>query len=133
MKLTRRRRTRPATGPLSTARPPTWPPTLPITYPVHTTTLETDLTVISGSASDLAPGTVDRVLVSYYKVTAPSGWWNSATKQFNSGVELFQQATLLADNRWQATGVSTPTWVTDDTGVEYNIFAKAVDVAGNEV
>jgi len=109
-------------------------PSSSVTYPANGDDLTTDLTLISGSASDALPGRVNRILLSYYKVTAPAGFWDRTAGNWSSAVELFYDGTVLVgQDKWQATGASTPTWVTTDAGVDYQIFAKAVDAANNEV
>ena len=106
---------------------------------MHGLTLEAELTKIEGSASDYTPGVLDKVWLSYQCVDAVecgaylNKYWNSATGLFNSAPELFYDAAILAGNKWEATGVSTPTWYVTTNGVDYKIFAKGVDRAGNEV
>ncbi|MEW5906446.1 MAG: hypothetical protein AB1734_06660, partial [Elusimicrobiota bacterium] len=110
-------------------------PTSTVTYPAHLADLQEELNVISGSASDSPPGVLDRVLVSYFCLDdiCTGNYWNRAAMAWNSTSELFYDAALLSGNRWEATGSSTPTWVTSTTGIRYRIFAKGVDRAGNEV
>lgn len=108
-------------------------PVSTITYPAHAAVLEIDLPVISGSASDFA-GTLSSVRVSY---ACASGvcvgkYWDITTHAWDSVTEIFYDATILSDSKWEATGASTPTWITDGNGIQYNIFAKAMDLTGNE-
>ena len=60
-------------------------------------------------------------------------YWNPVTQAFDSPSEVFLNATSVnpAAGTWSATGVSTPTWVTNLGGITYNVFARAVDAAGN--
>ncbi|MFA7007455.1 MAG: hypothetical protein WC204_01230, partial [Elusimicrobiales bacterium] len=111
------------------------PPTSTVTYPVNGSILQTEVTVISGSASDTAPGQLDKVQVSYYCASGicDGNYWNRASGLWNSGAEIFYDATLLAGDKWEATGSSTPTWVTSVGGIAYRVFAKAVDKALLEV
>ncbi|MBI4656406.1 MAG: hypothetical protein HY746_06650, partial [Elusimicrobia bacterium] len=114
-------------------------PSSTVTYPVHGTTLEAELTKIEGSASDYSPGILDKVHVSYkcvdtnYCDTSLNKYWNRTAGAWDSASEIFYEATILAGNKWEATGNSTPTWITNANGVDYEIFAKGVDQAGNEV
>ncbi|KAF0127252.1 MAG: hypothetical protein FD189_320, partial [Elusimicrobia bacterium] len=110
-------------------------PTSTVTYPAHGSNLQEELTVISGSASDAAPGALDKVLVSYFCASGicNGNYWNRTAGAWNSASEIFYEATLLSGNRWEATGASSPTWVTSTDGITYRIFAKGVDQAANEV
>jgi hypothetical protein len=111
-------------------------PSSTVTYPAHGASLQEELTVISGSASDAAPGEIDKVLVSYYcnGGICSGNYWNRAAGAWNSAAEIFYEANYVpGNNTWTATGVSTPTWTVDASGINYRIFAKAVDKAGNEV
>ncbi|MDT8286528.1 MAG: hypothetical protein RQ748_05405, partial [Elusimicrobiales bacterium] len=110
-------------------------PTSTVTYPAHDSIVQSELPLISGSASDFAPGVLDKVRISYYCVNGSCGgnFWNRAALAWNSPTEIFYDATVLAGNRWEATGTSTPSWVSTLAGVDYRIFAKGVDQAANEV
>ncbi|MCK5584360.1 MAG: hypothetical protein KAI33_11235, partial [Elusimicrobiales bacterium] len=46
-------------------------PSSTVTYPAHGSTINVELTAISGSASDVPPGVLEKVEVSYYKVDDP--------------------------------------------------------------
>nr|MDA3823126.1 hypothetical protein [Bacteroidales bacterium] len=109
-------------------------PSSTVTYPADGTLVEVELTVISGSASDFAPGILDKVQVSYYCVdnTCSGQYWDRVSGAWNSATEIFYDADVVGD-AWTATGASTPTWVSDVDGVDYRIFAKGIDQAGNEV
>ncbi|MHB0996960.1 MAG: RHS repeat domain-containing protein, partial [Elusimicrobiales bacterium] len=110
-------------------------PSSTVTYPAHNDILQVELPVISGSASDFAPGELDKVRVSYKCVSGGCNgfFWNRSAAAWNSGTEIFYDATLLSGNRWEAAGASTPSWVTSGSGINYQIFAKGVDKAANEV
>ncbi|MCX5784357.1 MAG: hypothetical protein NTX59_01580 [Elusimicrobia bacterium] len=111
-------------------------PSSSVTYPVHNSTLNATPAVISGSASDLASGTLDHVQVSYFKCitncTTGNNYWDATAGNWNSASELFYTATTLdkVNKTWQATGVSTPTWTPSGTPTKYRIFSQAVDQAG---
>ncbi|MCK5583872.1 MAG: hypothetical protein KAI33_08780, partial [Elusimicrobiales bacterium] len=93
-----------------------------------------DLTVITGSASDVDPGVLDKVQLSYKCVSdvCDTKYWNRASGAWDSVAEIFYDADITG-NAWEATGASSPTWVTSTSGIDYEIFAKAVDQAQNEV
>ncbi|MCK5357490.1 MAG: hypothetical protein KAJ48_03755, partial [Elusimicrobiales bacterium] len=109
-------------------------PTSTMTYPAHQETVSTDLTVITGSASDVDPGVLDKVQLSYKCVSdvCDTKYWNRASGAWDSVAEIFYDADITG-NAWEATGASSPTWVTSTSGIDYEIFAKAVDQAQNEV
>jgi hypothetical protein len=102
-----------------------------ITSPSHGTIIQAELNTVSGNAEDYAPGVLDRVLLSYFKMDT-ARYWNFSTHAWDSVDELFYDANIVGNN-WTATGVSTPTWIAPLSGISYKVFAKAVDQAGNEV
>ncbi|MDP2864769.1 MAG: Ig-like domain repeat protein, partial [Elusimicrobiota bacterium] len=110
-------------------------PTSTVTYPAHLQLVETELTVISGSASDAAPGALQSVRVSYQAFDGlyAGKWWDRAAGAWSSNSEILYDAAILGGNRWEATGASTPTWYTTLAGVKYDIFARAEDQAANAV
>ncbi|MEK7721568.1 MAG: hypothetical protein AAB359_04170, partial [Elusimicrobiota bacterium] len=110
-------------------------PASTVAYPAHNQLVEAELTVISGSASDAAPGALQSVMVSYYAVDGlyAGKYWDRAAGAWSSSSELFYDAAILTGNRWEATGASTPTWYTTLAGVKYDIFAKAADQAANVI
>ncbi|MCG2725771.1 MAG: Ig-like domain repeat protein, partial [Elusimicrobia bacterium] len=109
-------------------------PTSTVTYPTNGSIIDVGLTTSSGSASDTAPGVLDKVRVSYYCASdvCIGKYWNRNSGAWDSATEIFYDANI-AGNTWEATGISTPTWITTPAGINYQIFAKAVDEAGNEV
>ncbi|MCK5584222.1 MAG: Ig-like domain repeat protein, partial [Elusimicrobiales bacterium] len=111
-------------------------PTSTVTYPAYDSTINTELTIISGSASDMAPGQLDEVKLSYFKcdgaLCSTGKYWNIGAGLWNLDTEEFYAADITG-NTWEATGASTPTWVTTKDGIYYRIFAKAIDKAQNEI
>jgi len=111
-------------------------PTSTVTYPAHGSLIDTELTSVSGLASDEAPGVLDKVLISYFKcadVNCLSGnYWNRNSGAWDSATEIFYDAAINGSS-WTATGISTPTWNPQASGTYYRIFAKAIDQAANAV
>lgn len=104
-------------------------PVASVVLPVHASSVA--LTAVSGTAADAPPGELASVEVSYYRVDT-ARYWNSGTMAWDSVAETFYAADL-AGNNWTATGVSSPTWSGSLSGVDYRIFARATDAAGNVV
>ncbi|MCK5582375.1 MAG: hypothetical protein KAI33_01215, partial [Elusimicrobiales bacterium] len=65
-------------------------PTSTMTYPAHQETVSTDLTVITGSASDVDPGVLDKVQLSYKCVSdvCDTKYWNRASGAWDSVAEI---------------------------------------------
>ncbi|MHB0996888.1 MAG: hypothetical protein ACYC2I_11015, partial [Elusimicrobiales bacterium] len=104
-----------------------------VTYPANGSLIQAEASVITGSASDIG-GTLQTVRLSYYCAAVPctGKYWDRDAAAWTSGTELFYDATSVGGGAWSATGVSTPTWVYDNVnGITYQIFARAVDQAGN--
>ncbi|HAT72440.1 MAG TPA: hypothetical protein DCS63_06465, partial [Elusimicrobia bacterium] len=93
---------------------------------------------VSGNAQDSLTQ-VKRVQVAYFRVSAPSAWWNPAsvgTFDQGDGVlpppeNAFVEASTNTDNPvlWSVTGSSVPLL---ENGKTYLVFARATDVLGNK-
>ncbi len=109
------------------------PPISTITVPALAT-VATALPTISGSASD-GPGQLSNVQLSYQaKSGADNGkYWDPGTGLFNSGTEKFKNATTVntGAGTWNVTGADLPNFPTTLGGITYDIFAQAIDAAGN--
>ncbi len=104
------------------------PPTSTITVP-STNNLQTVLNTLSGNATDQAPGHLATVQLSY--LAHGGQYWDPSTGLFNSPGPLYSTATITG-NAWSITGSSSvPNFPTTTGGVTYDIFAQAVDAAGN--
>jgi hypothetical protein len=102
-------------------------PSSTITWPVHNGDYDIPVTHIDGDVSDLPPGQIDKVQLSYQRVDTGKYWDGSG---WNSDTEMFFDATVYQTS-WTATGASTPNWYTTLDGVYYKVFARAIDKAGN--
>ena len=104
------------------------PPTSTITVP-NNGTIQTVLTTLSGQASDTPPGQLQTVQLSYQ--AHGSNYWNPATGHFDSSIPLYSTAAING-NTWSISGSSSvPQFPTTVAGLTYDIFAQAVDAAGN--
>jgi len=106
-----------------------------VTYPVHGSIIQTELPTISGSCSDNI--VLTSVKVSYKKLAGTTtGYWDvsipgSLDSKWSNPVEVFYDANIIG-TRWEATGVSTPVWISTLLGIDYEIYAKGIDGANNE-
>ena len=109
-------------------------PTTAVTTP--NTSPAFSFTSIIGTAADAAPGVVTQVKVAYHDLSN-NNWWDpvAQTVPFTLAPVAGQPpaaaflSTPVIAGVWTLTGTSTPTWI---SGTTYEIFAMAVDIAGNQ-
>ena len=101
-----------------------------ITFP-NSSPIIVALTSLSGTATDYAPGQLADVQLSYYRQDI-NRYWNSVTQAFDSTTELFSTCTVnTGTGNWSVTGTNVPGGSQRRGGITYDVFAKAIDLAGN--
>ena len=108
-------------------------PSSTVTWP-STTPTAVNISSVTGTVSDPAPGNVAAVKVSFFRNDgAGSGgqkYWDPVARTFSSATELFSTAAVTGGT-WNIPSADVPTWVTSLGGISYLIFAEGIDAAGN--